>query len=167
MIPIIKAQDTQSLKERLLSRSQLTDETISQRVKTIVNDIRQRGDEALFEYTQRFDKAALTAETVRVSREEIDAAYAQADAKWLEAMKNAAEKITAFHAKQKQKTWMDFQEGEALGQMVRPLEKVGVYVPGGTAAYPSSVLMNVLPAKVAGVKKIVMVTPPSPEGTIS
>lgn len=167
MIPIIDARDTQALKDRLLSRSQLTDETVARQVKAIVADVRSRGDAALFDYTRRFDKAELTPETLRVSRWEIDAAYAQADERWLAAMKEAARRITAFHEKQKQKTWMDFQKGEALGQLVRPLERVGVYVPGGTAAYPSSVLMNVLPAKVAGVEKIVMVTPPSPQGTVS
>ena len=167
MIPIIDARDTQALKDRLLSRSQLTDETVARQVKAIVADVRSRGDAALFDYTRRFDKAELTPETLRVSRWEIDAAYAQADERWLAAMKEAARRITAFHEKQKQKTWMDFQKGEALGQLVRPLERVGVYVPGGTAAYPSSVLMNVLPAKVAGVEKIVMVTPPSPQGAVS
>ena len=167
MIPIIKAKDAAEIKTRLLSRTQLSDESIVVAVKDIVKNVRERGDEALFEYTKKFDKAELNAKTVRVSREEIAEAYQAADEKWLNAMREAAKRITAFHAKQKQKTWIDFEETSALGQLVRPIEKAGVYVPGGTAAYPSSVLMNVLPAKVAGVEKIVMVTPPDAAGKVS
>jgi histidinol dehydrogenase len=167
MIPILKAADAGEIKKRLLSRTQLSDEKIVNAVKEIVSNVRDRGDAALFEYTKKFDKADLNAETVRVTCEEIEEAYKAADEKWLNAMREAAKRITAFHEKQKQKTWMDFEENLALGQMVRPLEKAGVYVPGGTAAYPSSVLMNVLPAKVAGVEKIVMVTPPDKNGRVS
>ncbi len=167
MIPILKASDAAKIKQRLLSRTQLSDESIVKAVKEIVQSVRDRGDEALFEYTKKFDKAELTGATVRVTREEIEEAYKGADEKWLASMAEAAKRITAFHEKQKQKTWMDFEENLALGQMVRPLEKAGVYVPGGTAAYPSSVLMNVLPAKVAGVEKIVMVTPPDKNGKVS
>lgn len=167
MIPILKFDDKESIKSRLLSRSQLTDEAITQTVKKIVNDVRDRGDEALFEYSLKFDHVQMSAQNVRVSREEIDRAYAQADKAWVESMREAAKRITSFHEKQKQRTWLDFDEDIALGQMVRPLERVGVYVPGGTAAYPSSVLMNVLPAKVAGVKEIVMVTPPGVDGNVS
>ena len=145
MIPILNYADRQALQERLLSRSQLTDETVTQRVKDIVRDVRARGDAALFEYT----------------------AYDAAEKPWIDAMREAAARITAFHEKQKQRTWIDFDGGIALGQMVRPLERVGVYVPGGTAAYPSSVLMNVLPARVAGVREIVMVTPPGADGKVS
>lgn len=167
MIPILKAADVKEIKKRLLSRTQLDDAGIVKSVKAIVGGVREKGDEALFAYTKRFDGAVLTPETVKVTRGEIDAAYSAADDKWLASMREAAGRITAFHEKQKQKTWIDFDEGIALGQMVRPLEKVGVYVPGGTAAYPSSVLMNVLPAKVAGVRDIIMVTPPDREGKVS
>ena len=167
MIPILKYEDKQALKERLLSRSQLTDEEITRRVKEIVQGVRARGDEALFEYTQRFDKARLDAASVRVTADEIRNAYDAADQAWVDAMREAAKRITAFHEKQRQRTWLDFDGGIALGQMVRPLERVGVYVPGGTAAYPSSVLMNVLPARVAGVEEIVMVTPPNADGNVS
>ena len=167
MIPILNYADRQALQERLLSRSQLTDETVTQRVKDIVRDVRARGDAALFEYTERFDGAKLDAASVQVTPEEIRAAYDAAEKPWIDAMREAAARITTFHEKQKQRTWIDFDGGIALGQMVRPLERVGVYVPGGTAAYPSSVLMNVLPARVAGVREIVMVTPPGADGKVS
>lgn len=167
MIPILQATDVQALKARVMDRSQLQNEEISAQVKEIVRRVRQEGDEALFEYTRCFDRAEITADTVRVTREEIDAAYAAASPEWLEAMGEAVRHITAFHEKQKQNTWMDFQPAIALGQKITPLRRVGVYVPGGTAAYPSSVLMNVLPAKVAGVREIVMVTPPGRDGGVS
>ena len=167
MIPILNYADRQALQERLLSRSQLTDETVTQRVKDIVRDVRARGDAALFEYTERFDGAKLDAASVQVTPEEIRAAYDAAEKPWIDAMREATARIIAFHEKQKQRTWIDFDGGIALGQMVRPLERVGVYVPGGTAAYPSSVLMNVLPARVAGVREIVMVTPPGADGKVS
>ncbi|MBR2718806.1 MAG: histidinol dehydrogenase [Clostridia bacterium] len=167
MIPILKSSDAASLKARVMERSQLQNDDISARVKEIVQRVRTEGDTALFDYTARFDKVQLTAETVQVTREEIDAAYAAATPEWLEAMREAARRITLFHEKQKQNTWIDFQPGIALGQKITPLSRVGVYVPGGTAAYPSSVLMNVLPAKVAGVKEIIMVTPPGKDGGVS
>jgi len=167
MIPILKSSDAAALKARVMERSQLQNDDISARVKEIVQRVRTEGDAALFDYTARFDKVQLTAETVQVTREEIDAAYAAATPEWLEAMREAARRITLFHEKQKQNTWIDFQPGIALGQKITPLSRVGVYVPGGTAAYPSSVLMNVLPAKVAGVKEIIMVTPPGKDGGVS
>ena len=167
MVPIIYASDAEALKKRVMNRSQLTNDEVTARVKEIVARVKEEGDAALFDYTARFDKVQLTAETVQVTREEIEAAYAAATPEWIEAMREAARRITAFHEKQKQNTWMDFQPGISLGQKITPLRRVGVYVPGGTAAYPSSVLMNVLPAKVAGVKEIVMVTPPGKDGGVS
>ncbi len=167
MIPVIRYEDTAALKARVMARSQLTNDEVTVRVKEIIARVREDGDKALFDYTERFDRVRLTADTVQVTREEIDAAYAKADPAWVEAMREAAKRITAFHEKQKHNTWIDFQPGIALGQKITPLNRVGVYVPGGTAAYPSSVLMNVLPAKVAGVKEIVMVTPPGPDGGVS
>ena len=167
MLPILYANDARALRERVMNRSQLENDEISARVKEIVRRVREEGDAALFEYTERFDHAKLTADTVQVTREEIDAAYAAASPEWLEAMREAIRRITAFHEKQKQNTWIDFQPEIALGQKVTPLRRVGVYVPGGTAAYPSSVLMNVLPAKVAGVREIIMVTPPGADGGVS
>ena len=167
MIPILKASDTAALAARVMNRSQLQDDEISRRVKEIVARVRQEGDAALFEYTARFDHAQISAENVQVTREEIDAAYAAASPEWLAAMREAARRITAFHEKQKTNTWMNFDPAISLGQKITPLRSVGVYVPGGTAAYPSSVLMNVLPAKVAGVRDIVMVTPPGRDGGVS
>ena len=167
MIPILNMSDAAALKARVMNRSQLQDEEISRRVKEIVNRVREEGDAALFEYTARFDKADINADNVLVSREEIDKAYEAASPEWLAAMREAAKRITAFHEKQKQNTWINFDAAISLGQKVTPLKRVGVYVPGGTAAYPSSVLMNVLPAKVAGVKEIIMVTPPGKDGGIS
>ena len=167
MVPIIAANDSEQLKKRVMSRSQLTNDEITARVKAIVNRVRGEGDRALLAYTKDFDHAEMTPETLRVSREEIEEAYRHADPAWLEAMREAALRITAFHEKQIQKTWIDFQPGMALGQKITPLNRAGVYVPGGTAAYPSSVLMNVLPAKVAGVREIIMVTPPGADGKVS
>lgn len=167
MIPILKASDAPALRQRVMNRSQLTNEQVTATVKDIIARIRQEGDKALFDYTARFDHAAITRDNVQVTRQEIEAAYAAASPEWIEAMREAARRITDFHQKQKQNTWLNFQQGIALGQKVTPLRRVGVYVPGGTAAYPSSVLMNVLPAKVAGVKEIVMVTPPGPDGGVS
>ncbi len=167
MIPILNMADAQALKARVMNRSQLQNEEVSRRVKEIVVRVREEGDAALFEYTARFDKAEINASNVLVTREEIDKAYEAASPEWLAAMREAAKRITAFHEKQKQNTWINFDAAISLGQKITPLSRVGVYVPGGTAAYPSSVLMNVLPAKVAGVKEIVMVTPPGKDGGIS
>ncbi len=167
MIPIIPYTDAQAVKSRLMNRSQLADESVSARVKEIVNQVREKGDEALVSYTARFDKAQMTPDMFQVTPMEIAEAYEKAKPEWLNAMRAAAKNITSFHEKQKQKTWLEVEESVALGQLVRPLSRVGVYVPGGTAAYPSSVLMNILPAKVAGVKEIVMVTPPGPDGKVS
>ncbi|WP_414812529.1 histidinol dehydrogenase [Paenibacillus algorifonticola] len=134
-------------------------------VRTIIADVRNEGDAALLRYTAKLDRAELTAAELRVTQAEIDAAYDQVDAAFLTAIREAAVNIRSFHEKQKRNSWMDLQpDGTLLGQILRPLKRVGVYVPGGKAAYPSSVLMNVIPAQVAGVPEIVMVTPPSTGG---
>ncbi len=145
----------------------MTNEEVAARVKDIVREVRTRGDEALFEYTEKFDGVKLDATKVLVSREEIEMAYRAANPSWIAAMQEAADRIRSFHEKQKQNTWINFEKGMALGQKITPLKRAGVYVPGGTAAYPSSVLMNVIPAKVAGVREIVMVTPPGKNGGVS
>jgi histidinol dehydrogenase len=135
-------------------------------VKEIVEAVRQEGDDALLRYTAAFDKVTLTPDQLRVTDEEIQGAYAHVEPEFLVALRQAAANITAFHEKQKRGTWMDVApDGTMLGMVLRPLRRVGLYVPGGKAAYPSSVLMNVLPAKVAGVPEIVLVTPPSTGGT--
>ncbi|KOR87682.1 histidinol dehydrogenase [Paenibacillus solani] len=134
-------------------------------VKAIVADIRAEGDAALLRHTEQLDRVRLTADQLRVTDEELKAAYEQVETSFVTAIQSAANNIRAFHLKQKRNSWMDLQaDGSILGQIIRPLKRVGVYVPGGKAAYPSSVLMNVIPAQVAGVPEIVMVTPPSTGG---
>jgi histidinol dehydrogenase len=131
----------------------------------IVSDVKAEGDAALLRYTEQLDKTKLDASELRVTREEIEAAYERVDAAFLAAIREAAANIRRFHEKQLRNSWMDLQpDGTMLGQIMRPLKRVGVYVPGGKAAYPSSVLMNVIPAQVAGVPEIVMVTPPATGG---
>jgi len=134
-------------------------------VAEIVAAVRREGDEALLRYTERLDKVKLRPEQLRVTREEIEAAYGKVEPAFLAALRQAAANIAAFHEKQKRSSWVDVRpDGTMLGMMVRPLRRVGLYVPGGKAAYPSSVLMNVLPAKAAGVPEIALVTPPATGG---
>lgn len=137
-------------------------------VQAIVDDVKARGDEALFEYTEKFDKVKVTKDTIRVTKEEIDEALKQVDPKLMEVMVKSMKNIRAFHEKQKQLSWFDMTpDGTILGQRVTPLDSAGLYVPGGKAAYPSSVLMNIIPAEVAGVNRIVMVTPPGKDGKVN
>lgn len=132
----------------------------------IVADVKAEGDAALLRYTEQHDRVKLVAAELRVTPQEIEAAYDEVDAEFLTAIREAAVNIRTFHEKQMRNSWMDLQpDGTMLGQLMRPLKRVGVYVPGGKAAYPSSVLMNVIPAQVAGVPEIVMVTPPATGGT--
>lgn len=166
MIPIYTVQRGGDLPEKLRSRSQLTQESVSQAVQEILNGVRARGDEALYEYEEKFDHVDLRPRGLRVTKEEMEAAYRAVDADLLATLRRSRDNIVAFHEKQLEKTWVDFQEGSALGQLVRPLARAGVYVPGGTAPLSSSVLMNALPAKVAGVSSIAMCTPPGPDGSI-
>lgn len=129
-------------------------------VARIVDDVRERGDEALFEYTEKFDHIKLTPETVQVTEQEIEEAYREVDPALLDVIRKALVNIRSYHEKQRRSSWFDSQEnGIMLGQKITPLQKAGVYVPGGKAVYPSSVLMNVIPAKVAGVSQIIMTTP--------
>ncbi|MCI3926939.1 histidinol dehydrogenase [Paenibacillus sp. TRM 82003] len=133
--------------------------------REVVDRVRAEGDAAVLAYGDKFDKVALKATDLRVTAEEIQEAYSQVDAEFLEALRAAAVNIRTYHEKQLKQSWMDVQpNGTTLGQLIRPLGRVGVYVPGGKAAYPSSVLMNIIPAAVAGVKRIVMVTPPATAG---
>lgn len=137
-------------------------------VETIVQDVKENKDKALFAYTEKFDGAVITGETVRVTKEEIQKAMEQVDPALLEVMKRSMENIRAYHEKQRRQSWFDSKpDGTILGQKITPLESVGVYVPGGKAAYPSSVLMNIIPAVVAGVPRIVMVTPPGKDGKVN
>ena len=144
----------------LLKRSPNQYTEYEDKVSEIVENVRSRKDEALFEYTEKFDHISLTPETVRVTEEEIEEAYREVDPKLTEVIRKALKNIRAYHEKQRRNSWFDSQEnGILLGQKISPLSRVGVYVPGGKAVYPSSVLMNVVPAKVAGVKQIIMTTP--------
>ncbi|MBP5249515.1 MAG: histidinol dehydrogenase [Lachnospiraceae bacterium] len=136
-------------------------------VRSILDDVKTRGDEAVFDLTKRFDRAEINADNFKVTEEEIEEAYRLIPDEVLAVIRKSAENIRNYHAMQKQRSWFDTDEkGTILGQKITPIESVGVYVPGGKAAYPSSVLMNVLPAKVAGVKRIVMTTPPGPDGKV-
>lgn len=152
----------------MLKRDPNNYDSYTETVQAIVEDVKERGDEALFEYTRRFDGAELDADNVRVTEAEIREAMEQVEPGLLEVMKTSMENIRRYHEKQRRNSWFDAQpDGTILGQKVTALESVGVYVPGGKAAYPSSVLMNIVPAEVAGVKRIVMVTPPGKDGRVN
>ncbi len=154
-----------ALLELLEGRNPASYKKEQEAVDEIIRSVRERGDEALFEYEQRFDRCTLTKDTIRVTREEIEEAYRALDPEFIEVMKRAAANIAAYHEKQKVNSWITTQEdGVILGQKVTPIDVSGCYVPGGRAAYPSSVLMNIIPAKVAGVPHIIMCTPPGPDG---
>lgn len=134
------------------------------RVNEIIQAVRVEGDQALCAFTARFDGVELEPADLRVSKDEVRSAYREVDARFLETIRLARDRILAFHRRQLPRSWFDTGEGAWLGQLVRPLDRVGIYVPGGTASYPSSVLMNAIPAVVAGVKEIAMVTPPARGG---
>lgn len=154
--------------ESLLKRSPHQYGEYESRVARIIEEVKNRRDEAVFQFTQEFDKARIDRDTIRVTEEEIREAYDQIDPELVGVMQKALVNIRNYHAKQKQYSWFDSTpEGTILGQKVTPLSSVGVYVPGGKAAYPSSVLMNVIPAAVAGVERIVMATPPDREGKVT
>ena len=160
--------ETQSnILENLLKRSPNSYGEFEARVNDIIMTVREKKDEALFDYTKRFDKADINASNILVTEEEIAEAYRLVDTKLLEVIRKALVNIKTYHEKQRQTSWFDSQEnGIILGQKVTALKRVGVYVPGGKAVYPSSVLMNVLPAKVAGVDEIIMTTPPGADGKV-
>ncbi len=155
--------------DNLLKRSPNNYGEFTERVDAILNDVKTRGDEAVFEYTKRFDGADINASCIAVTEEEIREAYEIiGQSGLLEIIRKAIVNIKEYHEKQRQFSWFDSKpDGSILGQKITPIEKVGVYVPGGKAAYPSSVLMNIIPAKVAGVDKIIMTTPPNKEGKVN
>ena len=156
------------LLEEMLKRDPNNYESYTETVQSIVDQVKAKGDEALFAFTKEFDKAEVSAETIRVGEEEIEEAYRQVKPELLEVMKRSLENIRSYHEKQKRNSWFDARpDGTILGQKVTPLASAGVYVPGGKAAYPSSVLMNIIPAQVAGVERIVMVTPPGKDGRVN
>lgn len=154
--------------ENLLKRSPNSYGEFEGRVNEIIENVRANRDAAIFDYTKRFDGADINAENILVTEDEIKEAYEKVDEKLLEVIRKALVNIRKYHEKQRQYSWFDSEEsGIILGQKVTALEKVGVYVPGGKAVYPSSVLMNIVPAKVAGVKTIVMTTPPGKDGKVN
>jgi histidinol dehydrogenase len=152
--------------DALVNRSDVNFMSHDETVRTILQDVKQKGDQALLEYTHRFDRHDLPIDRLRVTPEEIQQAYSQVTPEQVDALKLAAGNIQAFHQRQVQESW-EYREGDVLlGQIVRPLEIVGIYVPGGKASYPSSVLMNAIPAQVAGVERVVMCSP-APDGEFS
>lgn len=158
----------QNLLEDLLKRSPNSYGQYEASVQSILNEVKEKKDEAVFAFTRKFDGAEISADNILVTEAEIEEAYQEVDASLLDVIRKARNNIENFHAKQRQNSWFDSKpDGTILGQKVTPLQRVGVYVPGGKAVYPSSVLMNAMPAKVAGVDEIIMVTPPGKEGKIS
>ncbi|HAR91493.1 MAG TPA: histidinol dehydrogenase [Eubacterium sp.] len=167
---IIKLDEStkQNILDNLLKRSPNNYDEYTQTVNEILINVRENGDKAVFEYTKKFDGADIDASNVLVTTKELEEAYDEVDDKLIEVMRKSIANIRDFHEKQKAETWIDEKaNGTKLGQKVTPLSKVGVYVPGGKAAYPSSVLMNVIPAKVAGVDEVIMVTPPGKDGKVN
>ena len=154
--------------ENLLKRSPNSYGKYEASVAAILADVKEKGDEAIFEYTKKFDGAEINADNIVVTKAEIEEAYSLVDAQLVDVIRKALVNIRDYHAKQKQYSWFDSTpNGTILGQKVTPLNRVGVYVPGGKAAYPSSVLMNIIPAKVAGVNQIIMTTPPGKDGKVN
>lgn len=161
-------ESTKDILENLLKRSPNNYGKFEAAVADILANVKEKGDEALFSYTKEFDKVEVTPETIRVTEAEIEEAYKAIDASLLEVIRKALVNIRSYHEKQRQNSWFTSTEnGTMLGQKVTPLNRVGVYVPGGKAVYPSSVLMNIVPAKVAGVPHIVMTTPPGKDGKVN
>ena len=167
-IVTLDEKSKQNLLNDLLKRSPNHYGEFIDRVNDIINNVRSNGDAAIFDYTKRFDGADINASNIRVTKEEIEEAYTLVDPELIDVIRKALVNIREYHEKQRQYSWFDSKpNGTMLGQKVTPLATTGVYVPGGKAVYPSSVLMNVIPAKVAGVEKIVMVTPPGKDGKVN
>lgn len=162
----LTSETRNNILENLLQRSPNSYGEYESRVADIIEHVKKERDAAVFAYTKQFDGADIDAANILVTKEEIDSAYEQVDPRLLEVIKKALINIRDYHEKQKQRSWFDSKDGIILGQKVTPLARVGVYVPGGKAVYPSSVLMNVLPAKVASVEHIVMTTPPGRDGSV-
>ena len=164
----LEQEARKNLLEDLLKRSPNQYYEYEKSVSQILDKVREEGDQALFSYTMQFDHAKIDESTIRVTDEEIEEAYRLADPSLIQVMRKALGNIRSYHEKQMQRSWFDAQpDGTILGQKVTALQRVGVYVPGGKAAYPSSVLMNIVPARVAGVEEIIMVTPPGKDGKVT
>lgn len=157
----------QNILADLLKRDPNNYDAYADTVQEIVNSVKRDGDKAVFAYTKEFDKADINPENLKVTEKEIEEAMKEVDPKLMEILRKSMKNIRQYHEKQRQYSWFDSKpDGTILGQKITPLESVGVYVPGGKAAYPSSVLMNIIPAEVAGVSRIAMVTPPGKDGTV-
>ncbi|MBR1758621.1 MAG: histidinol dehydrogenase [Lachnospiraceae bacterium] len=166
-IVALNDQSRKDLLNTLLKRSPNHYDAYAERVSAILARVKEEGDIALFDYTRQFDHVELTKETVQVTSEEIEEAYREVTPALIEVMRRSKENIRSYHSLQKRNSWFSTTEdGTILGQKITPLKRVGVYVPGGTASYPSSVMMNILPAKVAGVDEIIMTTPPGKDGRV-
>ena len=164
----LSKETKKSILDDLLKRSPNNYTQYEATVNEIIEQVKTKGDQAIFDYTLKFDKFALTSDTIKVTKAEIAEAYDKLDSGLIEVIRQSAENIRTFHSKQLRNSWFDSKEdGTILGMKITPIEKAGVYVPGGKAAYPSSVLMNVIPAKVAGVGGIVMTTPPGADGRVN
>lgn len=164
----IDEQSKKDIMNNLLKRSPNNYDSYEIAVNDIIQNIRKNRDQAVFEYTEKFDRFSLNENNIQVTKEEIMQAYQEVDADYIAIMKKSAENIKDFHKKQLRNSWMETKEdGSILGQKITPIARVGVYVPGGKAAYPSSTLMNIIPAKVAGVEEIIMTTPPDSNGKIN
>ena len=163
----LNAETIDNILETLLKRSPNQYTEYEATVNEIVNNVREKGDEAIFAYTKKFDGADINESNIVVTKEEIEEAYSLVPQELVEVIRKALVNIESYHSKQKQNSWFTSEEGIILGQKVSPLARVGVYVPGGKAVYPSSVLMNVMPAKVAGVECIYMCTPCDKEGKVN
>lgn len=167
-IVALTEETKKNLLEDLLKRSTNDYGEYEKIVADIIEQVRTRKEEAIFEYSLKFDKCTTNRENFEVSREEIEAAYLELDEHFIQVMKDSAKNIKAYHEKQKRNSWFDAKEdGTILGQKITPMQTVGVYVPGGKAAYPSTTLMNVVPAKVAGVPNIIMTTPAGADGKVN
>ncbi len=164
MINVIKFPEGKSALEEILGRRQIQFDQVEQTVKTILSDVKANGDKAVIEYTQKFDGVLL--EDFSVSQKEIESAVQMVDPSLEEYLSAAKDNIERYHMPQLTKSYFIEEKDVLLGQIVKPIEKAGIYVPGGKAAYPSTVLMNAIPAKIAGVKHLVMITPPRKDGTV-
>lgn len=162
----LTSSSKKELMDHLLKRTPIHYGEYAETVNQIISKVREDRDQAVFAYTKQFDHCEITSESIQVTQEEIEKAYQLVSDDLLKVIRKSKKNIEEFHKRQIQNSWIDIKEGMILGQRVTPLDRVGVYVPGGRAAYPSSVLMNVLPAKVAGVKEIIMVTPADKEGIV-
>lgn len=167
-IVTLNNETKQNLLENLLKRSTNDYGDYEKIVADIIDNVKNRKEDAIFEYSLKFDKCVITKDSFKVTREEIEAAYNELDEHFIQVMKDSAANIRSYHEKQKRNSWFDAKEdGTILGQKITPMQTVGVYVPGGKAAYPSTTLMNVIPAKVAGVPNVVMTTPANAEGKVN